>query len=126
MPVQFQHLGISITEKSDIGEFYQEILGLQIQREFTLKSVLVRQIFRLEREIKVIAGTIGTLNIELFLVENNPGFTCEHICFVTENRPALMKNCRAKDYPMTIIERKPSDIVFVRDRSGNLFEIKEA
>ncbi|MFH2047983.1 MAG: VOC family protein [bacterium] len=125
MPTKFQHLGLTITEKSDIREFYQDILGMDIQKEFTLNRELAEQIFRQDRDIQVVAGSIGNLFIELFLAEEKPDVAWEHICFVSENRPVLINACRAKNYPVTVIERKPFDIVFVKDKSGNRFEIKQ-
>ncbi len=125
MPIKFQHLGLTIIEKTDIREFYQDILGMKIQKEFTLSGELAEQIFRQDRDIKVVAGTIGNLFVELFLAEENPNVVWEHICFISENRPALIDACQAKNYPVTVIERKPFDIVFIKDKSGNLFEIKQ-
>ena len=125
MPVKFQHLGLTITDKADIREFYQDILDMEIQKEFTLNGDLAEQIFRQDHDIQVVAGTIGNLFIELFLSEEKPDVVWDHICFVSENRQALIAACQAKDFPVTVIERDPFDIVFVMDRSGNQFEIKQ-
>ena len=67
MSVEFQHLGLTITEPSDIREFYQDILGMDIRNKFTLKQNIASQIFHREQDIEVIVGTIGNLSIELFL-----------------------------------------------------------
>ncbi|MBU0710776.1 VOC family protein [bacterium] len=125
MPVKFQHFGLTITDKADIREFYQDILGMEIQKEFTLNGELAEQIFQQDHDIQVVAGTIGNLSVELFLADEKPDSVWEHICFVSENRPALITACRAKKYPVTVIEREPFDIVFIKDKSGNLFEIKQ-
>lgn len=123
--MKFQHLGLTITVKSDIREFYQDILEMDIQKEFTLNEELAEQIFRQDHDVKVVAGTIGNLFIALFFAEQKPDAVWDHICFVSDNRAALINACRGKNYPVTVIERKPFDIVFIKDKSGNLFEIKE-
>jgi len=105
MSMKFQHLGLTITEKSDIREFYQDILGMDIQKEFILNGELAEQIFRQDHDIKVVAGMVDNLFIELFLSEEKPDVVWEHICFVSENRAALIDACQAKNYPVTIIER---------------------
>jgi catechol 2,3-dioxygenase-like lactoylglutathione lyase family enzyme len=125
MKVDFQHLGLSITAEADIREFYQNILGLKIQKEFVLKRELARKLFRQDREIKVIAGNIGNLYVELFLIDADHQPVCEHICLISENRNRLVSACQTSKYPVTIIKREPFDFVFIRDNSGNLFEIKE-
>lgn len=126
MSVEFQHLGLTITEPSDILEFYQDILEMDIRNKFTLKQNIASQIFHREQDIEVIVGTIGNLSIELFLSEEKSDVLWDHLCIVSENRQALIAACQAKDFPVTVIERDPFDIVFIRDRSGNNFEIKQA
>ena len=125
MSATFQHLGLMITEKADIREFYQEILGMEIQREFTLKSELAGQIFNRDRDINIVAGRIGNLFVEIFLADEKPDAAWEHICLITENRAELIAACRANKYAVLVIKKEPFDLVFIRDRSGNLFEIKE-
>lgn len=126
MPTKFQHLGLTITDESDIREFYRDILKMDIQREFTLDRTLTRQIFHKDRDIKVVVGTIGDLSIELFITEEQHQARWDHICFEVDDRPALIEACQEKNYPVTLIERESFDIVFIRDKSGNLFEIKQA
>jgi len=124
--LKFQHLELTITEKSDIQEFYQDILGMEIQKEFTLKRDLAEKIFQQNQNIDVITGTIGNLLVELFLANEKPDSVWEHICFISENRQTLIAACQAKNYPVTVIERDPFNIVFVKDKSGNRFEIKQS
>ncbi|HDP68540.1 MAG TPA: hypothetical protein ENN20_08590 [Candidatus Marinimicrobia bacterium] len=126
MLVNFQHVGLTITVEADILAFYRDILGMDIQKEFTLKQDLARQIFRQEHAIRVVAGTIGNCFIELFLAKERPEAVWNHICFGTDNRLALIAACRGKNYPVTIIESEPFDIVFISDKSGNRFEIKQS
>jgi len=124
--LKFQHLELTITEKSDIQEFYQVLLGMEIQKEFTLKRDLAEKIFQQNQNIDVITGTIGNLLVELFLANEKPDSVWEHICFISENRQTLIAACQAKNYPVTVIERDPFNIVFVKDKSGNRFEIKQS
>jgi len=125
MTVKFQHLGLTVTNKSDVREFYQDILKMNIQREFTLNKALAGRIFNQEKDINIVVGTIGDLTVELFLADEKQPTSWQHVCLAVADRPALIENCRAKKYPVTVIEREPFDIVFIRDKSENLFEIKE-
>ncbi|HCL00582.1 MAG TPA: hypothetical protein DHW42_10835 [Candidatus Marinimicrobia bacterium] len=125
MRMNFQHLGLTVAEESDIREFYQDILKMDIQREFTLNRRQARQIFNEDRDIKIVVGTIGDLSVELFMADEKCKTVCEHVCISVADRQAVIDACQANNFPITIIERKPFDIVFIRDKTGNLFEIKE-
>jgi len=125
MVTDFRHLGLTITEEADIREFYQDILGLHIQREFILEKEMADKIFHRNRDVKIVAGVVGGMYIELFLDSEGKAPAWEHICFAVDNRAALIERCRAKGYQVTVIERKPVDMVFICDRSGNRFEIKQ-
>jgi len=49
----------------------------------------------------------------------------QHICILVDDREALLKKAINKTYDFTRIEREDFDLVFVRDKCGNIFEIKE-
>lgn len=125
MSIDFHHLGLTIACETDVREFYQDILGLDVQREFVLEKETADRIFHQSRSVKIVAGMIGDVYMELFLDSEGSQAVWEHVCLVVNDRATLIEKCRVKDYDVTVIERKPVDIVFVCDRSGNRFEIKQ-
>lgn len=125
MNIDFHHLGLNVAVEADIQEFYQDILGLDIQREFILEKAMADKIFHRNRDVRIVAGTIGDMYIELFSDADMNKPVWEHICFAVADRAALIEKCRAKDYQVTIVRRESSELVFIRDRSGNIIEIKE-
>lgn len=125
MSIDFHHLRLTIACETDVREFYQDILGLDIQREFVLEKEMADRIFHQNRSVKIVAGMIGGVYIELFLDSEGNRAVWEHVCLVANDRAALIEKCRAKEYDVTVIEREPVDMVFVCDRSGNRFEIKQ-
>lgn len=125
MSIDFHHLGLTIAYDTDVREFYQDILGLDIRREFVLGKEMAERIFHRNRDVKIVAGMIGNMVIELFLDTDMSKPVWEHICLVVDDRAALIEKCRAKDYQVTIVQRESSELVFIRDRSGNIIEIKE-
>ncbi|MBN2600881.1 MAG: hypothetical protein JXR87_02690 [Candidatus Marinimicrobia bacterium] len=125
MSIDFHHLGLTIAYDTDVREFYQDILGLDVRREFVLEKEMAERIFHLNRDVKIVAGMIGDMYMELFLDSEGSRVVWEHVCLVVGDRAALIEKCRAKDYDVTVIEREPVDMVFVCDRSGNRFEIKQ-
>jgi catechol-2,3-dioxygenase len=45
-----QHIGLDISDKSEIDNFYKELLGFQIVREFQINRQLSQKIFGLEKD----------------------------------------------------------------------------
>jgi catechol 2,3-dioxygenase-like lactoylglutathione lyase family enzyme len=125
MAAGFQHLGLSIVKESDIREFYQDILGLEIRRKFFLQREIASQVFQQDREIAVVAGMIGNLYLEIFLINEKSTLGCEHICLTIPDRAKLVARCRSKHFPVTVIRREPLDLIFIQDASGNRFEVKQ-
>lgn len=125
MSIDFHHLGLTIAYETDVREFYQDILGLDIQREFVLEKEMAERIFHRNRDVKIVAGMIGDMYMELFLDSEGSRVVWEHVCLVVDDRAALIEKCRAKDYQVTIVQRESSELVFIRDCSGNIIEIKE-
>jgi catechol 2,3-dioxygenase-like lactoylglutathione lyase family enzyme len=121
----FHHVGITISDKAEVENFYKNILGFELIKMFTISAFLSEKIFNIEKDIEVALIDNKDFTIELFIskIENKQNY--EHICIMVENREQIIKKTQEKGYPCIMIEREPFDIVFVKDKSGNLFEIKE-
>ena len=121
----YNHLGLTISESSDIRNFYQNILGMELQRNFILNRFLAKTIFGMEKELEVYSGKIGDLELELFITDQEISKTCNHICLSVSERDKFIGKIRENGYECIVLKREMSDLVFVKDKSGNLFEIKE-
>ncbi len=121
----YNHIGLTISESSDIRNFYQNILGMELQRNFILNRFLAKTIFGIERELEVYSGEIGNLKLELFTTDQEISKTCNHICLSVSERDKFIEKIKENGYECTVLKREMSDLVFVKDKSGNLFEIKE-
>lgn len=120
----FKHIGISIKDPLDIDYFYIDILKMNIEKKSTLSASLAEQIFNIPKEIEIVTVRKDDLIIELFSTEENLN-TYFHICISVDNRNELIKQIKEKGYPCTIIKKDPFDMVFIKDRSNNLFEVKQ-
>lgn len=65
------------------------------------------------------------LILELFINGNSIPNRYNHICISVHSRKNLIKQAESNNYTCIIIPRKNYDLVFVKDRLGNIFEIKE-
>ena len=121
----FNHVGITINISSDIKNFYVDILGLEIKNKFTLSKTISNQIFNIEKNVEVVIAGKEDFTVELFIAAEANYRNFQHICITVNEREKVIRETQNNDYPCYIIKRDTCDIVFIKDKSNNLFEIKK-
>jgi len=118
------HIGLTIKNKAEIKNFYENLLGFKLEKKFTLDKHLNQQIFGFYEDTPVFRLSNGIIDIELFLTQLPARKNYTHISYETEDRKTLVKKARKKNYPTIVVPRvdKP-DLIFLQDQFGNLFEI---
>ncbi len=121
-----KHIGISVNEKNEIEKFYKEILNFEIDYDFVIESHIAKQIFNIEKAIPVFVIKNKDLVLEVFVVNEKIKSTFNHICLELENRDEIIKKVKKDNYFCDKIKSKnKGETYFVKDKSGNLFELKE-
>ena len=120
----FNHVAVTINDLAEIKNFYVNILGLEIKRKFTLSKTISSQIFNIEKNAEVIVVGKKDFAMELFIANKTNYRNFQHICITVNDRKQVIKKTQKNNYPCTIIKRDTSDIVFIKDKSNNFFEIK--
>jgi len=124
--MKLEHVALTVTDYNEIDQFYHKILGMKEVNNFVLDKVLANDIFGIEEETKVFLLQKDKLLLEIFLTPElcNPGF--KHICISTTNREEIVKRAIQNSYRCLRLKRGNSDMVFVTDNSGNIFEVKQS
>ena len=122
--MKLEHIAISVSDKSEIKEFYYNILEMNEVRSFILNKALARQIFNIAEEVSVFLMQKDELLFEIFVTKKQYKQGFRHICISIKNREELIKKAEQKAYKCIRIKREFSDLVFIKDKSGNIFEIK--
>jgi len=124
--MNLEHVAFTITDYNEIEQFYHEILEMNKMKSFVLDKVLARDIFGIEKETKVFLLQKDELILEIFLntEQHHQGFN--HICISTSHREEIVKKATQHSYKCLRLKRKNSDMIFVTDNSGNIFEIKQS
>ncbi|MFO8164403.1 MAG: VOC family protein [Desulfatiglandales bacterium] len=121
----FEHIGITINEQSDIQAFYKDLLGMQEIKKFDLYEDLSEKIFGIRSPVQVTHVSSNDLLIELFLTDKRQKPVFNHICISVQNRETLIKKAQSMGFSVTNIKRESKDdLLFIKDNSGNTFEIK--
>ena len=66
--MDLNHVAISINSVEEINDFYLNILGMQLIRQFDLNKNLAFNIFGLDSDIPAYLLTRGNLTLEIFLL----------------------------------------------------------
>jgi catechol 2,3-dioxygenase-like lactoylglutathione lyase family enzyme len=120
----FRHVALAVNDLSEIQNFYINILGLKIIKRFTLSEEISSRIFNIKKETEVTVVGKDDLSMEIFLSNKTGCMDYQHVCLKVDNREKMLQKARKNNYHCIVIKRDISDIVFVKDGSGNLFEIK--
>ncbi len=122
----FNHVALTINDLSEIKDFYIDILGLELIKKFTLPEEISGKVFNIEKETEVTVVGRNDFAIELFKSNKTSHRDYRHVCIAVSNREQVIKKARENNYPIIIIKRDISDLVFIKDRSDNLFEVKQS
>ncbi len=123
--LKLNHIGLTINDFDDIQNFYINILGFKKIREFNISSDIAKKIFDVEKEILIVVLNNNYLTIELFCFGKSEPKYFSHICFNVKNRNEFIEKIKRTKYHYFIIPRGNYDLLFIKDNSNNLFEIKE-
>lgn len=124
--MKLNHIALNISNVEDTIDFYQNILGFNLEYQFELPIELSINIFGVNNSLPVFFYKKEQISIELFVFLDKTNKGVSHICLETHNSEQLISQCQNKGYKVFNIERdnKPN-LLFVWDKSGNCFEIKD-
>jgi len=124
--MKLNHIGINIQRKEELVDFYQNILGFHLKYQFDLNPVMASKIFGVEKQAEVFLHSNKNIHLELFVYPEQSVQGFAHICIEVTDREIIARKCENAGYPITRIQRndKP-DILFIRNKAGNIFELKE-
>ena len=123
--LRFHHGGVSVPNLEEAIQWYQKMLGFEVERRFPIPSI--------PASVAIIKR--GTLRFELFEVPNakplpedrrmpdtdNRTIGNKHVAFAVANVEALEQQLRAKGADIAmVVNAKHGKGFFVRDNAGNL------
>ena len=122
----FDHVGIMNDDEERAVRFYKGILGLEMIRESSVPPELARQLFSLDREIKMLVFGKEDMKVEIFIV---PGLSLScppvpHFCLQAADPGALLEKAKKEGVKVISAERGGRPVHFIEDFSGNRIEIK--
>jgi len=122
--VKVNHIAIQVKNKKD-ELFFTEILGMEKVGNFKIAPHLSEAIFKKKRTVEVTIFVKDNFKIELFITGRRVVPSFNHICLEIPDRKSFIERCKKYGIEIILVKRKGKESLFVRDFSGNLFEIKQ-
>ena len=123
--MKLEHIALSVSDHKEIEKFYMNILGMKQIKNFVLRKDLAAKIFGINEEINVFLLQKDKVVFEIFITPEYRKQAFEHICISIKNRKGFINKSMLNGYKVIRIEREFFDLIFVKDKDGNIFEIKE-
>ncbi len=119
------HVALQCNDKEMIETFFTEVLGLPIKKKFTVSRELSEAIFGIDESVDVEVYDNNETRFEIFITQTEEKRGYGHVCIEIDNKKEFIDRCKQHGIKPMVITKGGKNLLFVRDFSGNLFEIKE-
>ena len=120
------HVALVCRSEDSSDRFFKEILGLAKEPVKTVPASLVKEVFFLEKELKVITYRGERVKFEVFISdsETEPRQKISHVCLECPNVDEILNKCTAAGLSVRRGEKGDRSIYFVEDFDSHLYELK--
>ena len=123
--MNLNHIALSIQNKEELTDFYQNILGFRLEYQYEIDAVLASTIFNITKTAEVFRYSKDNLHLEFFVSTEKTIPAFAHIGIDVADRDIIVEKCKKAGCQVTRVERKEKhDLLFVSDKAGNKFELK--
>lgn len=119
-----KHIGLQVSQ-NDFEELYANIFNGEERFSFMLEEEIGKAVFDIGKRIKVVFMMIGEVEIEFFIHEKEPERTYNHICMTIPDPKKVYEKAMKSGYWTFQRCSNDKETYFVRDNSGNMFELKD-
>ncbi len=124
--MKLNHIALSIQDKEDLIDFYQNILGFSLEYQYEINATLSSTIFDIEKPTEVHRYSKDNLHFEFFITTEKITPVFAHIGIDVVDRETIADKCNRAGYQVIRVERKEKyDLLFVSDKAGNKLELKD-
>ena len=123
--MKLDHIALNITDSKEVMDFYQNVFGMIEIKNYKLGKELADSFFSIYEDTSVYLMQKDDLLLELFDIGKSCNYGFNHICLKVDNREDIVEKAINNSYKCIRRERQYYDQIFISDKSGNIFEIKE-
>ncbi len=123
--MELWHVALQIKDIREVENFYEKLLGFEVQYEFEIDSETAHQIFGIDKPLPVVKMQKDEVFLELFVDSQPVKMRYQHLCIAVEAPEKLAKQCSKRGYQVISKERERGMLYFINDATGNMFELKQ-
>jgi len=120
-----RHTALQFDDKQKAELFFTKILGLNLEKSFTLSKELSNEIFGIAEEVTAYVYADENTYFEIFITQKKPRPGYEHTCIEINDKEAFIERCKKYDIKPLFVKKDERTLLFIKDYSGNLYEIKD-
>ncbi len=125
MKTLLNHVALQYSDKEKAEIFFTDVLGIPKTRSFTLSDQLSEKIFGINKSLDVDVFDNGKVRFEIFFTDQINESSFSHICIEIENKQMFIDSCKQNGLYTYLVKKDQKELLFVRDFSNNLYEVKE-
>lgn len=121
-----RHIGIHINNQQEIEDFYVQVLGFKEFDRFELRETIAHEVFGTDQPVIVARLKQFSLTLELLVHPGYENKSLGHIALEYWKAAEVLDTAAKAGYPIVQFAKENGSLArFLRDKTGNLFEIKE-
>lgn len=119
------HIALQYSNRKKAEIFFDRILKIKKESEFSVSPNLAFSIFGMEKEVEVIVFGNDKIKFEVFISNEQKKFSYEHICLNIPNKEEFVATCKNYGIQPIFVKKGDKELLFIRDFENYLYEIKE-
>lgn len=124
MTTSLNHIALQYQNKRDAEIFFSDILGIPKTRSFTVSADLSKEIFGITKNVDVDVFDNGIIRFEIFYMVDTHRSSFSHTCIEVESKEKFIQTCKKYKLNPYIVIKGEKKLLFAKDFSNNLYEIK--
>jgi len=119
-----QHVALEYSDQIFADRFFLEILGLEKVKTTILPRALSFSIFGIDADVEMVVYGNETSRFEVFIHAKRKEHAFAHIGLQVPDKDDFVARCKTHGLKPFVIQKNARQLLFVKDFSGNLFEIQ--
>jgi len=123
---KLKHIALEYQDKKNADIFFIDILGLKNIKNFSVSADLSYDIFGIKKELEAFVYGNESVNFEIFITDKtNNTKSYYHVCIGVDDKKEFIRKCEKNNLKPFFVKKGDRKILFVKDFSNNLYEIKD-
>ncbi len=125
--MKVHHIALVCQSEENADRFYQDILGLERIRSFTVSAELSKGCFGFDQSYQAMTYVRDEMNFEVFVIDKPTVIhpRLHHVGLEVEDLRGFLDKCREMQVEIAEVSKGEGVITMIKDFDGNVFEIKE-